>query len=115
MWIICVIYFCNFLAFASVHSFIAVLWSPAGKGLISWLLIMMFNCVFVTFLCGILDQEWNLIVTIPDICRLSYFAINHYISVYPNELLKIETTLPKVGQVCLGTKSRLYYCHYHSK
>ena len=28
--------------------FIAALWSPAGKGLISWLLFVMFNCVFST-------------------------------------------------------------------
>ena len=34
--------------------FIAALWSPAGKGLTSWLLFVMFNCVFVTFPCGIL-------------------------------------------------------------
>ena len=26
---------------------IAVLWSPAGKGLTSWLVFVMFNCVFV--------------------------------------------------------------------
>ena len=26
--------------------FIAALWSPAGKGLTSWLLFVMFNCFF---------------------------------------------------------------------
>ena len=36
--------------------FIAALWSPAGKGLTSWLLFVMFNSVFVTFPCGILCQ-----------------------------------------------------------
>ena len=35
---------------------IAALWSPAGKGLSSWLLFVMSNCDFVTFLCGILGQ-----------------------------------------------------------
>ena len=34
------------------HLFIAALWSPAGKGLTSWLLFMMFNCIFVTIPCG---------------------------------------------------------------
>ena len=34
--------------------FIAALWSPAGEGLTSWLLFVTFNCVFVTFPCGIL-------------------------------------------------------------
>ena len=44
--------------------FIAALWSPAGKELSSWLVlhVVMFNCVFVTFPCGILGQVWYLIV-----------------------------------------------------
>ena len=29
--------------------FICALWSPAGKGLTSWLLFVVFNCEFVTF------------------------------------------------------------------
>ena len=53
--------------------FIAALWSPAGKGLTSWLLFVMFNCVFVTFPCGILGQVRYLIISIPDLCRLSYY------------------------------------------
>ena len=32
------------------------------------------NFVFVTFPCGILVQVWYLIVSIPDICPLSYFS-----------------------------------------
>ena len=52
---------------------IAALWSPAGKGLTSWLLFVMSNCDFVTFPCGILGQVLYLNVLIPDICRLSYF------------------------------------------
>ena len=51
--------------------FIAVLWSPAGKELISWLLFVMFDCAFVTFRCGILGQVWYLIVSIADLCHLS--------------------------------------------
>ena len=30
-------------------------------------------CDFVTFSCGILGQVWYLVVSIPDLCRLSYF------------------------------------------
>ena len=52
--------------------FIAALWSLAGKALASWLLFVMLNCVCVTFPCGILGQVWFLIVSIPDLCRLSY-------------------------------------------
>ena len=50
--------------------FIAALWSPAWKGLNSWLLLVMFDCVFVTFPSGILGQVWYMIVSIPDLCRL---------------------------------------------
>ena len=53
--------------------FIAALWSPAGKWLTSWLSFVMFYCVFVTFPCGILGQVWYLIVSISDLCHLSYF------------------------------------------
>ena len=56
--------------------FIAALWSPAGKGLTSWLSFVMFNCVFVFFPYGILGQVWCLIVLIPDLCHLSYYYIN---------------------------------------
>ena len=51
--------------------FIAALRSPAGKGLTSWLLFVMFDCVFVTFSCGILGQMGYLIVSIPELCGLS--------------------------------------------
>ena len=45
------------LVFVMLSSlFIAALWSPAGKRLTSWLLFVMFICVFVTFLYGILGQ-----------------------------------------------------------
>ena len=64
-------------AFASVHCCLVVtFWERA------WLLLVMFNCVFVTFPCGILDQVWYLNVSIPDLCRLSYFhAFAHAIIV----------------------------------
>ena len=47
--------------------FIAVLWSPAGKGLTSWILFVVSNCDFVTFPYCILGQVWNLVVLIPDL------------------------------------------------
>ena len=45
--------------------------SPAGGG---GLLFVIFVCVFVTFSCGILGQVWYMIVSFPDLCRLSYFV-----------------------------------------
>ena len=56
--------------------FIASLRSPAGKGLTYWLLFVMLHCIFVTFSCGILSQMWYLNVSIPDLCRISYFLFD---------------------------------------
>ena len=52
--------------------FIAALWSPAGKRLSSSLSFVIFNCVFVTFQCYNLGKVLYLIVSIPDLCHLSY-------------------------------------------
>ena len=51
-------YLCYLCHVFVMHSrlFIAALWSPAGKGLTSWLLSVTFYCVFVTFPCGIVGQ-----------------------------------------------------------
>ena len=70
--------------------FIAALWSPEGKGLTSWLLFVMFNCVFVTFPCGILGQVWCLTVSIPYLCRLSYFVSHHDYCKYTGHIGKYE-------------------------
>ena len=35
--------------------------------------LMNVYCIIVTFPCGILGQVWYLIVSFPDLCRLSYF------------------------------------------
>ena len=56
--------------------FICALWSPAGKGLTSWLSFVVSNFEFVTFPCSILGQVWYLIVSIPDLCTLTYFHAN---------------------------------------
>ena len=37
------------------------------------LLCVMFRCVFVTFLYGVLVQVWYMTVSIPDLCLLPYF------------------------------------------
>ena len=49
-----------------------------GEGLSFLILLVMFNCVFVTLPCDTLGQMWDLIVLIPDLCRLSYFE-NQYL------------------------------------
>ena len=64
--------------------FIAAVWSPAGKGLTSWLLFVMFNCVLITFPCDILGQVWYLIVLFPDLCHLSYVDIFYWPNMCPS-------------------------------
>ena len=52
---------------------IDVLWSPAGKGLTSWLSFVLSNCEVVTFQFGILGQVRCLFVSIPDLFPISKF------------------------------------------
>ena len=74
MYLLC---FCSVfcLLCLCVHLFICALWSPAGKGLTSWLSFVVSNCEFFTFPFGILGQVWYLIVSIPDLCALTYSEI----------------------------------------
>ena len=65
VWYLCLVFVMLF------RQVIAALWSPARKELTSRLLFVMLDCVFVTFPFGIVDQVWY-IVSIPDLCRLSY-------------------------------------------
>ena len=57
----------------SVHcNLVVTCWKRTG---VLALLYVMFSCVFVTFPCGILGQVLYLIVSIPDLCLLSYFDV----------------------------------------
>ena len=58
--------------------FKCALWSPAGKGLTSWLSFVVSNCEFVTFPIGILGQMWYLIVSIPDLCTLTHLPTSSF-------------------------------------
>ena len=60
-----------FLLCLCAHQFICALWSPAGKGLPSWLSFVVSNCEFVTF--PLVSWVKYLIVSIPDLCTLTYF------------------------------------------
>ena len=57
--------------------FICALWSPAGKGLTSWLSFVVSNCPI-----DILGQVWYLIVSIPDLCTPTYFPYQQTIMGY---------------------------------
>ena len=71
LWFIYVISVLFLLCFRA-HLFTDALSSPAGKGLTIWLSFVMPNCEVVTFPFCILSQVWWLIVSIPDLCPLSY-------------------------------------------
>ena len=60
-------------AFASVHCCLVVTcWERTDL----LALVCDVSCVFVTFPCGILGLLWYMIVSFPDLCRLSYFDVN---------------------------------------
>ena len=65
--------------------FVSALWSPAGKGLTSWVLFVMFNCVFVTFPCDIMCHVLYLIF-IDSFLLLSF--------------LQLTTPVVKVTYIC---------------
>ena len=62
--------------------FIRALWSPAGKGLTSWLSFMVSNCEFVTFPISIQGQVWFLIVSSPKLSTLIYFVCFLFSQIY---------------------------------
>ena len=69
-------YFC--LLFVMLSSlFIAAVWSPAGKGVTSWLSFVMFNCVLSRSHAVSCGKVWYLTVLISDLCPLSYFVRCH--------------------------------------
>ena len=57
----------------------------AGKGLTSCLSFVVSNCEFVTFPIGILGQVWYLIVSILDLCTLTYFSYFTLYQTYQNK------------------------------
>ena len=73
-----VVLFCGyFFVICVCHVFLSV---PCSLVVTCWeradhlaLLCVIFNCDFVTFPCGVLGQVWCLIVSIFDLCLLSYF------------------------------------------
>ena len=64
--------FCLVFAMFCARLFICALWSPAGKGLTSWLSFVV-SSVSLSLPIVILGQVWYLIVSIPDLCTITYF------------------------------------------
>ena len=79
MWIFCV--FCSVLCLLCLCArlFVCALWSPAGRGLASWLSFVVSGCEFVIFpLVSWVGCGRYFIVSIPDLCTLTYFATLHF-------------------------------------
>ena len=124
LWIICVIYVLCLSCFRA-RLFIAVLWSPEGKGLTSWLLFVMllWFCYFPIWYAGmgvVLDciDSWSLLsfllirkvsttrtVTVPFSCMI-FFKKNHFFCkiVLPLSLLG----LPNLSECLLVFFLKLY-------
>ena len=66
--------FCSVLCLLCLCArlFIFALWSPVGKGLTSWLSFVV-SAVSLSLSHLTLGQVWYLIVSIPDLCTLTYF------------------------------------------
>ena len=71
---VCLLYF-------RVRLLIVALWSPARKGLTSWLSFVMSYCAGY-FPIGILGQVWNLIVSIPVFALFCTFSMNIHSSFF---------------------------------
>ena len=66
-------------AFLSVHCSLVVTCSEKA-GLLALLCVMFFGG-FVTFPDGVLGQVWYLLVSIPDLCLLTYFYRFHCVTI----------------------------------
>ena len=85
--------FCLVFAMFCARLFICALWSPAGKGLTSWL-------SFVVSSVSLSLSHWYpgsgvvLVVSIPDLCTITYFYI------WPKSMLSVTP-----GKNCCIIKS----------
>ena len=80
--------------------FIAALWSPAGKGLTSWLLLVMF--IVFLFLSHVVSegQVWFLIVSFSDLSLLSLLPSAQWLS---GRVLDLR-------RWCCGLKPHRHHC-----
>ena len=84
--------------------FVVALWSPVGKLLTSWFFFLCdISCAFLTFPYVVLGQVWYLIVSIPDLCSLSYLKIGLILTwhVYRNHFAIFRVELFPFIKMCL--------------
>ena len=66
--------FCLVFAMFCARLFICALWSPAGKGLTSWLSFVV-SSVSLSLSHSYPGSGVYLIVSIPDLCAITYFYV----------------------------------------
>ena len=83
--------FCSVLCLLCLCArlFICALWSPAGKGLTSWLSFVV-SAVSLSLSICILGQVWYLIASIPALCTLTYFHYNTYLDISRSHVLAMK-------------------------
>ena len=73
--------------------YIAALWSPAGKGLTSWLLFVMFNCVYVTLWQRVNHKLFLHLVTLFTPCKKALKILTAEANVcFPSKLAIFRVT-----------------------
>ena len=94
LWIFYLFFFSVFCVLClCARLFICALWSPAGKGLTSWLSFVVSNYHFPI---GILGQVWYLHVSIPDHCTLDRDGLTEWhIPFWPYPKMERDTPPPK--------------------
>ena len=103
VWIVYII-FALFLLCSCAHLFIDALWSPAGKGMSSWLSFVMSNCEVVTFQlvswvrCGALLYQFLIIVLFLLLVYVHLNFLSNMKVEYFNILAKETTRLSYLSQ-----------------
>ena len=78
------ILFCLMFAMSLARLFICALWSPAGKGLTSWLSFVVSNCEFVTFplvswvRCGTWLYRLLIFAPLLTLPQFSLYIVSYY-------------------------------------
>ena len=73
---------------------------------------MMFSCVLAPFPCCFLGQLWYLIVSIPDLCLLSYFQVPFQKQCSGREGIQV---CKKVGIIDIKCKDNIFVVFFNKK
>ena len=98
MFLLCLVF-----AMFCARLFICASWSPAGKGLTSWLSFVV-SSVSLSLSHWYPGSVWYLIVSIPDLCNLTYFQSKH-----TSNSGFHQTFIPCSGYILIAAELRVGY------